>query len=143
MIGVLVADCIPLLLHHPGKGVVAAVHVGWRGAANGIIARAVESMQSHFHCAADEILAAVGPGIGAHRFEVDRPVREAFRSCSGFCDLIAKEGKLGHLQVDLALICHLQLEAVGIKSGNIDKVDDCTCCHQELFFSHRRDSGQT
>ena len=143
MIGVLVADCIPLLLHHPGKGVVAAVHVGWRGAANGIISRAIESMQGHFHCAPEEILAAVGPGIGAHRFEVDRPVREAFRNGSGFWDLIANEVSLGHWQVDLSLSCRLQLEAAGIPTGNIDVAEDCTCCHQELFFSHRRDSGQT
>ena len=143
MIGVLVADCIPLLLHHPAKGVVAAVHVGWRGAANGIIARAIESMQAHFHCAPEEILAAVGPGIGAHRFELDRPVREAFRNGSGFWDLISKEVSLGHWQVDLSLSCRLQLEAVGIQSRNIDVAKDCTCCHQELFFSHRRDNGLT
>jgi YfiH family protein len=143
MIGVLVADCIPLLLHHPAKGVVAAIHVGWRGAANGIIARAIESMRAHFHCDADEIQAAIGPGIGAHRFEVDRPVREAFRKGSGFWDMISSEVSLGHWQVDLALSCRLQLEALGIRSENIDTAEDCTCCHQELFFSHRRDSGQT
>ncbi len=143
MIGVLVADCIPLLLHHPGKKVVAAVHAGWRGAASGIIARAVESMTAHFHCAAEEILAAVGPGIGAHRFEVDRPVREAFRNGSGFWDQIATEVSLGHWQVDLSLSCRLQLEAAGIRTENIDTAAECTCCHQELFFSHRRDDGQT
>jgi hypothetical protein len=143
MIGVLVADCIPLLLYHPGKGVAAAIHVGWKGAANGIIARTIESMRVHFHCAPEEILAAVGPGIGAHRFEVDRPVREAFRNGSGFWDQISREVSLGHWQVDLALSCRLQLEAVGITTGNIDSAEECTCCHQELFFSHRRDNGET
>ncbi|MCF6178758.1 MAG: polyphenol oxidase family protein, partial [Geopsychrobacter sp.] len=102
-----------------------------------------ETMKSHFHCDPAEILAAVGPGIGAHKFEVDRPVREAFRNGSGFWDLISNEVSLGHWQVDLALSCRLQLEAVGIESGNIDCADECTCCHQELFFSHRRDGGVT
>lgn len=143
MIGVLVADCVPLLLHHPGQGVVAAVHAGWRGAASGIIARAVETMKSHFHCEPKEIMAAIGPGIGAHRFEVDRPVREAFRNGSGFWDRIASEVSLGHWQLDLPLSCRLQLEAVGLPSEHIDTVSECTCCHQELFFSHRRDAGQT
>ncbi len=143
MIGVLVADCIPLLLHHPAKGVVAAIHVGWRGAAAGIIARAIETMKVHFHCDPDEILAAVGPGIGAHRFEVDRPVREAFRNGSGFWNQISTEVSLGHWQVDLALSCCLQLETAGVRTENIDSVAECTCCHQELFFSYRRDDGQT
>ncbi|WP_020675158.1 peptidoglycan editing factor PgeF [Geopsychrobacter electrodiphilus] len=143
MLGVLVADCVPLLLHHPGKGVVAAVHVGWRGAANGIIAQAIDSMNTHFHCAPEEILAAVGPGIGAHRFEVDRPVREAFRGGSGFWDLISKEVSLGHWQVDLGLSSRLQLESCGILSEHIDVAQECTCCHQELFFSYRRDKGET
>lgn len=143
MIGVLVADCIPLLLHSPAKGVAAAVHVGWRGAASGIIARVIESMKVHFHCEPQQILAAIGPGIGAHRFEVDRPVREAFRNGSGFWDQIAREVSLGHWQVDLPLSCRLQLEAAGVQPANIDAVVECTCCHQELFFSHRRDEGKT
>ncbi len=143
MIGVLVADCIPLLLHHQGKGVVAAIHVGWRGAASGIIARAVASMKNHFGCDPAEIYAAVGPGIGAHRFEVDRPVREAFRNGSGNWDQIAHEVRLGHWQVDLPLSCRLQLEGAGVQVAHIDSVAECTCCHQEIFFSHRRDEGQT
>jgi hypothetical protein len=143
MLGVLVADCIPLLLHHQGKGVAAAIHVGWRGAAQGIIGQAIDTLKSHFHCAPEQIQAAVGPGIAAHRFEVDRPVREAFRAGTGFWDLIAKETSLGHWQVDLTLSCRLQLEACGLLSQNIDTAQECTCCHQELFFSHRRDKGET
>lgn len=143
MIGVLVADCFPVLLYHPGKSVVAAVHAGWRGAASGVIARAVDTMKNHFHCAPEEIRAALGAGIGSHRFEVDRPVREAFRNGSGHWDQIATEVSLGHWQVDLALSCRLQMEDLGIQTGNIDVVKECTCCHQELFFSHRRDEGNT
>ena len=143
MIGVLVADCIPLLLHDPVKQVAAAVHAGWRGAANGIIAAAVKTMQDHFGSKNGDIQAAIGPGIGAHRFEVDRPVREAFREGSGHWDQIASEVRLGHWQVDLALSCQLQLEALGVECARIDRVAECTCCHQELFFSHRRDEGRT
>jgi len=143
MIGVLVADCLPVLLHHPENGVVAAVHVGWRGAANGIIRRTIDAMKNHFKCDPEEIHAAIGPGIGAHRFEVDRPVREAFRNGTGNWGQIAKEVSLGHWQVDLGLGCRLQLEAAGLQGSHMDSVRECTCCHQELFFSHRRDAGQT
>jgi len=143
MIGILVADCFPLLLQDPTKNTIAAIHVGWRGAAGGIIARAVKAMEGHFGSTVADIQAAIGPGIGAHRFEVDRPVREAFREGSGFWDQIATEVRLGHWQVDLGLSCQLQLEALGVDCAKIDRAKECTCCHQELFFSYRRDEGRT
>lgn len=143
LIGVLVADCLPLLLHDPTRKVVAAVHIGWRGAASGLTGQAVAAMKSHFGCDPAQIQAAVGPGIGAHRYEVDRPVREAFRQGSGFWESISHEVRLGHWQLDLPLSCRLQLEQAGILTANIDSVAECTCCHPELFFSYRRDQGQT
>ena len=143
MLGILVADCFPVLLWDTEKKVVAAVHVGWRGAASGILKKAVMAMIRQFGCSADQIRVAVGPGIGAHRFEVDRPVREAFRQGSGFWDEISKEVSLGHWQVDLGLSCRLQLEQVGLSPARIEAAMECTCCHQELFFSYRRDNGTT
>jgi YfiH family protein len=143
MLGVLVADCLPLLLHDPVREIVAAVHIGWRGAANGLTGQTVAAMKSHFGCDPAQIQAAVGPGIAAHRYEVDRPVRESFRQGSGFWDQISREVRLGHWQLDLALSCRLQLEQAGILTAHIDRVNECTCCHPELFFSYRRDKGQT
>lgn len=143
MLGILVADCFPVLLWDTQKKVVAAVHVGWRGAASGILKKAVNAMVKHFGCEADDIRAAIGPGIGAHQFEVDRPVRDAFRKGSGFWDEISKEVSLGHWQVDLALSCRLQLEKAGLNPAWIEGASECTCCHQELFFSYRRDKGVT
>lgn len=143
MIGVLVADCFPLLLWHAEKRVIAAVHVGWRGAANGIIGKVIQTMVSQFGCAAAELEAAVGPGIGAHNYEVDRPVREAFRGGSGFWNEIAKEVRLGHWQLNLPLSCRLQLEQAGLPPQAIEIAEQCTCCQPELFFSYRRDAGLT
>ncbi len=143
MIGVLVADCFPVLIWHSEKKVAAAVHVGWRGAANGILAKVVQAMSNHFACPVDELQAAVGPGIGAHKYEVDRPVRDAFKSGSGFWKEIAKEVRLGHWQLDLSLSCRLQLEQAGVRTENIELAAECTCCHPELLFSYRRDKGET
>jgi len=143
MLGILVADCFPVLFWDADKRVIAAVHVGWRGAAAGILKKTVTAMTRHFGCAAGNIQAAVGPGIGAHRFEVDRPVRDAFRQGSGFWREISSEVSLGHWQVDLGLSCRLQLEGAGLDPGRIEAASECTCCHQELFFSHRRDQGVT
>jgi len=141
MIGILTADCFPILIWHKKMPIIAAIHAGWRGAANGLITKVVETICSHFDCQAADLEAAVGPGIGAHNYEVDRPVRDAFRQGSGHWNEISKETKLGHWQLDIPLSCQLQLEQTGLKPNNIDIAEECTCCHPELFFSHRRDNG--
>ena len=88
-------------------------------------------------------MAAIGPGIGAHKYVVDRPVRDAFREGSGYWDEISSEVSLGQWQLDIGKSCRLQLEAADIATENIDEVKECTCCHRELFFSYRRDQGET
>jgi len=143
MIGVLVADCFPILLADPVKKVVAAVHAGWRGAASGIISKTVKAMEASFGCDPKGLSAAVGPGIGSHLYEVDRPVRDAFREGTGYWDDISEEVGLGKWRLDIGKSCRLQLEGAGLSSSNIDIAEECTCCHKELFFSYRRDKGNT
>lgn len=143
MIGILVADCFPVLLYDPERRVVAAVHVGWRGAAAGLLGRTVQALQSLFGCRPERLCAAIGPGIGGHGYEVDRPVREAFRAGSGHWEEISRETSLGHWLLDLRLSCRLQLADAGVPAGRTDEVADCTCCHRETFFSYRRDAGRT
>ncbi|PLX83887.1 MAG: peptidoglycan editing factor PgeF [Desulfuromonas sp.] len=143
LIGVLVADCYPVLLFEPERKVAAAVHVGWKGAAAGILGKAVAAMEKGFNCSPLRIRAAVGPGIGAHKYEVDRPVRDAFRKGDGHWAEIAEEVALGKWHLDLKKSCLLQLEAAGLDTRNVEAAGECTCCHRELFFSHRRDEGMT
>lgn len=143
MIGVLVADCFPVLLWDEQNAVIAAVHVGWRGAADGILQKTLQGMRHHFGSEVGELKVAIGPGIGAHKYEVDRPVRDAFRQGSGFWNEISNEVSLGHWQLDIALSCRLQLEQAGVSAGSIEQAEQCTCCHPELLFSYRRDQGKT
>jgi YfiH family protein len=143
MIGILVADCFPVLLYDPERSVAAAVHAGWRGAASGLIGYTVAAMRKQFGSQTHRIMAAIGPGIGAHKYEVDRPVRDAFREGSGQWERIATEIRLGHWQLDLQKSCILQLEAAGVPRQQIAAVSECTCCHKETFFSFRRDQGRT
>ena len=143
MIGVLVADCYPVLVYDPVRKIAAAIHAGWRGAAAGLIGLTIDAMKSHFSCNPADLLAAVGPGIGAHKYLVDRPVRDAFRDGVGYWEAISKEVSLGQWQLDIGKSCCLQLEAAGLDGDHIDKVKECTCCHRELFFSYRRDQGTT
>lgn len=143
MIGVLVADCYPVLLFDPRRKVAAAVHVGWKGAAAGILGKVVKAMETSFDCRPGQILAAVGPGIGAHKYEVDRQVRDAFRQGVGGWEEVAEEVALGKWRLDIRRSSLLQLEEAGLDPTHLSAADECTCCHKELFFSYRRDGGKT
>jgi polyphenol oxidase len=142
MVGILVADCYPVLLFDPVRKIAAAVHVGWRGAAAGILDKTVQAL-NNLGCRPEQICGAVGPGIGGHRYEVDRPVRDAFRAGAGHWDEISSEIDLGKWHLDLKMSCLLQLRGAGLDPDNIDAAAEDTCCHRELFFSYRRDQGKT
>jgi len=107
------------------------------------LGRTVKAMQEIFGCLATDLCAAIGPGIAAHSYEVDRPVRDAFRQGVGQWQRIAEEVTLGHWQLDLQKSVMLQLDEAGISRSVIDTVAECTCCHKETFFSYRRDEGRT
>lgn len=143
MVGILVADCYPVVLYDPDGPAAGVVHVGWRGAAAGLLGRTVRAMTEMFGSRPERLCAAIGPGIGGHGYEVDRPVREAFRAGAGGWEQIARETTLGHWLLDLRLSCQLQLEAAGVPGARIDAVAECTCCHRETFYSYRRDNGRT
>jgi len=143
MAGILVADCYPVLLYDPDGPAVGVVHVGWRGAAAGLLGRTVQALGELFGSRPERLHAAVGPGIGGHGYEVDRPVREAFRSGAGGWERIARETRLGHWLLDLRLSCQLQLAEAGLQEARIEMVAECTCCHRETFYSYRRDHGRT
>jgi YfiH family protein len=120
---VLVADCLPVALSGPGG--VAMLHCGWRGLAAGIIASGV------FEVRADT--AAIGPGIGPCCFEVGEEVLARFEHLG---DGIA-EGRM----LDLPEVVERQLAAAGV--ADVERAGVCTSCEPELFFSHRRDQGET
>ena len=143
LVGILVADCFPVILYDPQRHVVGVVHLGWRGTATGLLGRTVNAMREIFGCQPGDLCAAVGPGIAAHSYEVDRPVRDAFRQGTDQWGRIAREVSLGHWQLDLQASILLQLEGVGVASTAVDLVRECTCCHKETFFSYRRDKGRT
>jgi YfiH family protein len=129
---VLVADCVPLVLAAPGA--VAAVHCGWRGAAGGIAARALQAVRERGH---GEVTAAIGPGIGPCCYKVGEEVRDAFRA-RGHADDVLPERRL-----DLALAIRRELEEAGVDPARVHDCGLCTSCNPELLFSHRRDAGVT
>jgi YfiH family protein len=115
------ADCLPVALAGPGG--VAMLHCGWRGLAAGIVA--------HGAAAIDATHAAIGPGIGPCCYEVGNEVLGAF---GGLGEGVAVERML-----DLPEVARRLLERAGVE--HIASAGLCTCCEEELFFSHRRDGG--
>lgn len=120
---VLVADCLPVAL--AGGGRVAMLHCGWRALAGGMIEKALELFD-------EPPAAAVGPGIGPCCYEVGPEVLEAFSDLDGVAD-----GRL----LDLRAVSERKLRAGGV--AEVQHVDLCTYCREDLFFSHRRDGGVT
>jgi len=134
-----VADCVPVLLTRSDGRLVAAVHAGWRGVVAGVVPRAVEAMRKRGE---GDILAAIGPSIGAGNFEVGIEVVEEFRRVFG-ADAPAQLKCGGRAHVDLREAIVLQLRGCGFELGQIDTSDRCTFRDADEFFSHRRDGGVT
>jgi YfiH family protein len=143
LIGILVADCFPIILYDREKHAAGVIHLGWRGAAAGLLGRTVKAMGAIFGCQPGDLRAAIGPGVAAHSYEVDRPVRDAFRRGTDQWGRIAEEVSLGHWQLDLQKSIALQLDEAGLGRAAVDMIEECTCCHKETFFSYRRDQGRT
>lgn len=132
------ADCVPILLWDPARGVVGAAHAGWRGTAAGVAAAAVEAMTRTFGTDPEDLRAALGPSIGPCHYEVDGPVAEAFAPWP-WSRAILRPGRPGHWWLDLAAANRLMLMMLGVPAEQIWVNGLCTACEAELFFSYRRD----
>lgn len=140
---VFTADCIPVLLYDPVRRVIAAVHAGWRGTAAGAVSVAVEQMKAAYGCRAEDILAAVGPGISDCCFETNEDVPNAMMSAVATPALpYIKIMENGKFSVDLKGINRKRLELAGLLPENIAVSGDCTACMGEKYWSHRRLGGQ-
>lgn len=130
------ADCGIILLHDPVHGAVGAAHAGWRGAAGGIVYKTVRRMQELFGTDPGDLRAAIGAAIGPCCFETDADVPQALEAALGAEaePYITRRGPKWH--VDLKGVNARWLEKAGVRQ--IDVSPDCTACHPELYWSHRR-----
>ena len=139
MIGVCVADCVPIILCDPVKKIIAVVHAGWKGTAARLATKTVAGMQSEFGSEPGHIHAAIGPCIQKCCYEVDEPVRKAFQQSGVPWDECTELITPGKWQLDLAAANRELLLQAGLLSEAIQLSDQCVCCHSEQFFSYRRD----
>lgn len=135
LIGVQVADCVPLLLYDKEKSVIAAVHAGWRGTAREILKGTIRTMKERFDSSPDKILVAIGPSIRKCCYEVGDEVETFVRKATGEGDYYIKKGNKRF--IDLSSANKIQALSMGIPEDNIWQSEECTFCNPEKFHSYR------
>lgn len=135
-LGVLTADCVPVLFADAKAGVIGAAHAGWKGAAGGVLEATVAAMEEMDADAAN-IHAAIGPCIHQPSYEVSSDFRDTILGLGEVNDRFFEAGERdGHYQFDLPGYVRSRLEQIGI--GGIDDVGVDTYGDEQRFFSFRR-----
>ncbi|MFC7473239.1 peptidoglycan editing factor PgeF [Dankookia sp. GCM10030260] len=135
-LGVITADCAPVLFADPVAGVIGAAHAGWRGAVDGVLEATLAAMEA---IGADRvrITAAVGPCIAQPSYEVGADLRDAVLARDAAdARHFAAGRREGRWQFDLAGYCAARLGAAG--TGVVETAATDTLANEDRFFSHRR-----
>lgn len=135
LLGILTADCVPVLLADQEAGVVGAAHAGWKGALDGVTNSTIAAMEQ-LGAKRARIVAAIGPCIGRASYEVDDGFRARFAAADLANDRFFSDGRAGHAMFDIGGYVAGRLAAVGI--GQIDIVGHDTCAMDNDYFSYRR-----
>ncbi len=134
-LGILTADCAPVLFADAEAGVVGAAHAGWRGALAGIVDATVAAMEA-LGAARGRIAAAIGPAIGQDSYEVGPEFRAAFLAADPASDRFFAPGRPGRHLFDLPCYVESRLAAAGL--GAVARIAADTCAAPDRFFSYRR-----
>lgn len=132
------ADCIPILIADPQRRAVAAVHAGWRGAAENIAAETVREMARRFGSVPGGLAAAIGPGVCGECYQVGAEVAARFRPW------FPERGDLDReTTIDLAEANRRQLIEAGLSPERIIAGAPCTVTNPSQFHSYRRTHSRT
>jgi len=172
LLAILTADCVPVLVADTRRRVVAAFHAGWRGTLARIVERGIGTMRLQFGSRPKDLIAAIGPGIGACCYSVGEEVRFDFESQFAYAPSLFSEvydsdpvkdkypllfltaRAPGHsnigpqIHLDLIEANRRQLLDAGLSASRISAVGECTACTrlpngQRRYFSHRDEHGYT
>ena len=139
LLGVLTADCAPVLLADAEAGVVGAAHAGWRGAVAGVTDSTIAAMEK-FGAARERIAAAVGPCIAQPSYEVDETFRARFLDEDESNSRFFTDGPAGKPHFDLPAYVRHRLLAAGI--AEVETLQLATYAEPDRFFSYRRATHQ-
>ena len=132
VLGIVTADCAPVLFEDHRAGVVGAAHAGWRGAHAGVIENTVNAMVA-LGADRSQIIAAIGPCIHQASYEVDDDFRSKF---AGHAERFLEPGRPGHWQFDLPGYVGARLRNAGISTKA--RIDLDTYADENRFHSYRR-----
>jgi YfiH family protein len=140
-LGVMTADCVPILMIAPRERVAVAVHAGWRGTLAGIAAVALATIARELHVSPQSLQVALGPAIGQCCYEVDATIGAKLEQRWGRLDEAWQpRGEKG--QLDLRQTNRKILVASGVPAAAIEIVGPCTACQMTRYFSHRASGGR-
>jgi YfiH family protein len=163
MLAVKIADCVPVIIADRRREAIGIFHAGWRGTAARIVEKGVGELRHHFGSDPADLVAAIGPAIGRCCYEIGDQVESEFESQFAYWRelfedvfdswslhtkyplLFMNQRAPGHGEpalsrhLDLVEANCRQLLDAGLKPENIDRLDLCTSCHTDLFFSYRKE----
>jgi len=142
-IGIKTADCVPVFFADKKKKIIGVAHAGWKGTSLKISAKVVDAFVQHFSCLTDDIVAVIGPAIGPCCYQVDDVVFDSMREDKDRESFFSPCCMRGHWVLDLPLANRLQIIGRGVIPVNVFTTDYCTSCNTGIFFSHRREGGNT
>lgn len=135
LLGILTADCAPVLFADREAGVIGAAHAGWKGAIGGVTDATVAAME-RLGAERSRIVAAIGPCIAQPSYEVDEAFRQRFLAAGAENGTHFASGAPGHWQFDLEGYVAARLAAAGI--GAVERLGLDTYAAPQRFFSYRR-----
>jgi YfiH family protein len=135
-LGILSADCAPILFADAEAQVIGAAHAGWKGALSGIVESAISALEQ-LGARRTRIAAAIGPCISQANYEVTDDFRARFVEAEAAnVRLFAPGLRAGHHQFDLEAFVAQRLKNAGV--DNVSRLSRCTYAHEAEFFSFRR-----
>lgn len=144
MLMIFTADCVPVLLYDKKNNAGGICHAGWKGTAAGILLKAVETMRKVFSSCPEDIIAGIGPSIGADEYAIDEErasvFKQLFKEKAGLVLKKIENEKRPRFYLDLKKSNALQLEVAGLKAENIEIATESTLSQPD-FFSFRGSGG--
>jgi polyphenol oxidase len=139
----LFADCTPVVIFDEKQKILGVIHAGWRGTAAGISQKAVNILRSEFNSDPENLKAVIGPSICQNCYPVDEKTASELEKSVANPDksIFVKTDK--GIKIDLKKLNELQLIQAGVHADNIDTTAFCTSCSNDIFYSHRKDKGET